>query len=158
MAPKSNKPVKGYIKLQINGGQATPAPPVGPALGQHGVPIMEFTSRFNEQTRDKMGIKLPVIITVYEDKTFDFIVKQSPMSHLVKAKANLKSGSKLPHKEKVAHLSLQQVKEIATEKMPDLNSVDLAGAMMIVRGTARSAGITTDIDGLVKAEVAAKIA
>ncbi|MDD3144734.1 MAG: 50S ribosomal protein L11 [Candidatus Gracilibacteria bacterium] len=158
MAPKSNKPVKAYIKLQINGGQANPAPPVGPALGQHGVPIMEFTTRFNEQTRDRMGVKLPVIITVYEDKSFDFIVKQSPMSHLVKAKANLKSGSKLPHKDKVAHLSLQQVIEIANEKMPDLNAVDLAGAMMTVRGTARSAGITTDIDGLVKSEVAAKIA
>ncbi|MDD2870463.1 MAG: 50S ribosomal protein L11 [Candidatus Gracilibacteria bacterium] len=156
MAPK--KAVKGYIKLQINGGQATPAPPVGPALGQHGVPIQEFTSKFNEQTRDKMGVRLPVVITVYEDRTFSFIVKQPPMSVLVKAKLNLKSGSKLPHKEKVGHLTLEQVKEIATEKMPDLNSIDLAGAMKIAQGTARSAGITTDIDGMTKAEIAAKLA
>ena len=158
MAPKSNKPVKAYIKLQINWGQANPAPPVWPALGQQWVPIMEFTTRFNEQTRDRMWIKLPVVITVYEDKTFDFIVKQSPMSHLVKAKANIKSGSKLPHKEKVANLTMVQVKEIALEKMPDLNAVDLAWAMLIVRGTARSAWVTTDIDGLNKSEVAAKLA
>jgi len=157
MAPKPTKPVKGYIKLQINWGQATPAPPVWPALGQHWVPIMEFTTRFNEQTRDRMGVKLPVVITVYEDKTFDFIVKQPPMSVLVKAKLNLKSGSKLPHKDKVGHLNLQQLKEIATEKMPDLNSVDLAWAMKIAQGTARASGITTDIDGLTKAEVAAKL-
>lgn len=155
MAPK--KAVKGYIKLQINWGQATPAPPVGPALGQHWVPIQEFTSKFNEQTRDRMGIRLPVVITVYEDRTFDFIVKQPPMSVLVKGKLNLKSGSKLPHKDKVGHLNFEQVKEIAIEKMPDLNSIDLAGAMKIAQGTARSAGITTDVDGMTKAEIAAKL-
>lgn len=156
MAPK--KAIKGYIKLQINWGQANPAPPVGPALGQHWVPIQEFTSRFNEQTKDRMGVKLPVVITVYEDRTFDFIVKQPPMAVLVKGKLNLKSASKVPNKEKVGHLTFDQVKEIATEKMPDLNAIDLAGAMMIVRWTARAGGITTDIDGMKTDEVRAKLA
>lgn len=151
------KEIKWYIKLQINGGQANPAPPVGPALGQYWVPIQEFTSRFNEQTKDRMGLRLPVVITVYEDRSFDFIVKQPPMTTLVKNKINLKSGSKVPHKEKVWHLTLEQVKEIANEKMPDLNSKDVAWAMMVVRWTARSAGITTDIDWMTKQEVAAKI-
>lgn len=151
------KKIKWYIKLQINWGQATPAPPVGPALGQHWVPIQEFTSRFNEQTKDRMGLKLPVIITVYEDRTFDFIVKQPPMTVLIKNKLNLKSGSKMPHKDKVAHMTLQQVKEVALEKMPDLNAIDIAGAMMTVRGSARSAGITTDIDWMTKEEVAKKV-
>lgn len=152
------KEIKGYIKLQINWGQATPAPPVGPALGQYWVPIQEFTSQFNDRTRDKMGVKLPVVITVYDDRTFEFVVKQPPMSTLVLSKLNLKSGSKIPQKDKVGHLTLEQVKEIATEKMPDLNSIDLAGAMKIAQGTARASGITTDIDGLTKAEVAAKVA
>ncbi|MDD3646426.1 MAG: 50S ribosomal protein L11 [Candidatus Gracilibacteria bacterium] len=151
------KAIKGYIKLQINGGQATPAPPVGPALGQHGVPIQEFTSKFNEQTKDRMGKRLPVVITVYDDRTFSFIVKQPPMSNLVKDKINLKSGSKLPHKEKVGHLTFEQVKEIAIEKMPDLNAVDIAGAMKIAQGTARASGITTDVDGMTKAEITAKL-
>lgn len=149
--------VKGYIKLQINWGQANPAPPVGPALGQHWVPIQEFTSRFNEQTKDKMGVKLPVVITVYEDRTFDFVVKQPPMSTLIKTKLNLKSGSGVPQKDKVGNLTLDQVKEIAEEKMPDLNAIDLAGAMMIVRGTARATWVTTDIDGMTKEDVAAKL-
>lgn len=151
------KSIKWYIKLQINWGQANPAPPVGPALGQYWVPIQEFTTRFNEQTKDKMGVKLPVVITVYEDRSFDFIVKQPPMTVLIKSKINLKSGSKMPHKEKVGHLTLQQVKEIAEEKMPDLNSIDLAGAMMTVKGSARAAWITTDIDWMNKQEVAAKV-
>ena len=151
------KEIKGYIKLQINWGQATPAPPVGPALGQYWVPIQEFTSQFNDRTRDKMGIKLPVVITVYDDRTFEFVVKQPPMSTLVLSKLNLKSGSKIPQKDKVGHLNLEQLKEIATEKMPDLNSIDLAWAMKIAQGTARASGITTDIDGMTKAEVAAKL-
>ena len=151
------KDVKGYIKLQINWGQANPAPPVGPALGQYWVPIQEFTSQFNDQTKDKMGVKLPVIITVYEDRTFDFVVKQPPMSTLVLKKANIKKGSGVPQKDKVAHLTFDQVKEIAEEKQVDLNSVDLAGAMKIAQGTARSAGITTDVDGMTKAEIAAKL-
>ncbi len=150
--------VKGYIKLQINWGQANPAPPVGPALGQYGVPIQEFTSQFNDRTKDKMGVKLPVIITVYEDRTFEFVVKQPPMSTLVKAKANIKKGSGVPQKDKVAHLTFDQIKEVAEEKQVDLNSIDLAGAMKIAQGTARATGITTDIDGMTKEEIAAKLA
>jgi large subunit ribosomal protein L11 len=152
------KDVKGYIKLQINGGQANPAPPVGPALGQYGVPIQEFTSQFNDRTKDKMGVKLPVIITVYEDRTFDFIVKQPPMSTLIKDAAKVKKGSGVPQKDKVAHLTFDQVKEVATEKMPDLNATCLAGAMKIAQGTARATGITTDIDGMTKEEITAKLA
>jgi len=150
--------VKGYIKLQINWGQANPAPPVGPALGQYWVPIQEFTSQFNDRTKDKMGVKLPVIITVYEDRTFEFVVKQPPMSTLVKAKANIKKGSGVPQKDKVAHLTFDQIKEVAEEKQVDLNSIDLAGAMKIAQGTARATGITTDIDGMTKEEIAAKLA
>ena len=153
----AKKEIKGYIKLQIKGGQANPAPPVGPALGQYGVPIQEFTSQFNDRTKDKMGVKLPVIITVYEDRTFEFVVKQPPMSTLIKDTLKLKSGSKIPQKEKVGHLSLEQVKQIAEEKMPDLNAIDLPGAMMTVRGTARATGVTTDIDGMTKQEVAEKV-
>lgn len=156
MAPK--KAIKGYIKLQINWGQANPAPPVWPALSQHWVPIQEFTSRFNEKTKDRMGVRLPVVITVYEDRSFDFIVKQPPMAVLVKNKINLASGSKVPNKEKVGHLTFEQVKEIALEKMPDLNAVDVAWAMMTVRGTARAAWITTDIDNMKVDEVRAKLA
>ena len=152
------KDIKGFIKLQINWGQANPAPPVGPALGQYGVPIQEFTSQFNDRTKDKMGVKLPVIITVYEDRTFDFVVKQPPMSTLVMKKANIKKGSGVPQKDKVAHLTFDQIKEVAEEKQVDLNSVDLAGAMKIAQGTARASGITTDIDGMTKAEIAAKLA
>ena len=151
------KEIKWYIKLQINGGQANPAPPVWPALWQYWVPIQEFTTKFNEQTKDRMGIKLPVVITVYEDRSFDFIVKQPPMTVLIKNKLNLKSGSKVPQKEKVGHLTIPQMKEIANEKMPDLNAVDLAWAMMTVRGSARAAWITTDIDWMTKEEVATKI-
>lgn len=151
------KDIKGYIKLQINWGQANPAPPVGPALGQYGVPIQEFTTKFNDQTKDRMWVKLPVVITVYEDRSFDFIVKQPPMSTLIKTKLNLKSGSAIPHKEKVGNLTFDQCKEVAEEKMPDLNAIDLAGAMKTVQGTARASGITTDIDGLTKEEVAAKL-
>ena len=151
-------PIKWYIKLQINWGQANPAPPVGPALGQYWVPIQEFTKAFNDQTKDKMGVKLPVVITVYEDRTFTFVVKQPPMSTLIMQKANIKKGSGVPQKDKVAHLTVQQVKEIAEEKMPDLNAKDLAWAMKIAQGTARQCGITTDIDGMTKEQVAAKVA
>ena len=105
-----------------------------------------------------MGVKLPVIITVYEDRTFDFVVKQPPMSTLVMTKANIKKGSGVPQKDKVAHLTFDQIKEVAESKQVDLNSVDLAGAMKIAQGTARASGITTDIDGMTKAEVAAKLA
>ncbi len=152
------KDVKGYIKLQINGGQANPAPPVGPALGQYGVPIQEFTSQFNERTKDKMGVKLPVVITVYEDRTFEFVVKQPPASTLVKSKLNLKSGSAVPQKDKVGHLNMDQLKELAEEKMPDLNAYDMAGAMKTIMGTARATGVTTDIDDMTLAELRAKLA
>lgn len=151
------KEIKWYIKLQINGGQANPAPPVWPALWQHWVPIQEFTTRFNEQTKDRMGIKLPVVITVYEDRSFDFIVKQPPMTVLIKNKINLKSGSKMPHKEKVGHITFDQMKQVAEEKMPDLNAVDLAWAMMIVKWSARAMWVTTDIDWMTKKDVMAKL-
>ena len=151
------KEVKGYIKLQIPGGQANPAPPVGPALGQYWVPIQDFTSQFNEQTKEKMGVKLPVVITVYEDRTFTFVVKQPPASTLVKSKLNLKSGSAVPQKDKVGHLTMDQLKELAEEKMPDLNAYDLAGAMKIIMGTARATGVTTDIDDLTLAELREKL-
>ncbi len=152
------KEIKGYIKLQINWGQANPAPPVGPALGQYWVPIQEFTTRFNDQTKDKMGVKLPVVITVYEDRTFDFVVKQPPMSTLIKNKLNLKKGSWVPQKDKVGNLTFDQVKEIAEEKMPDLNAIDLAWAMKIVDGTARASGVTTEIHGIDLKELREKLA
>ena len=151
------KEIKGYIKLQIPGGQANPAPPVGPALGQYWVPIQDFTSQFNEKTKDKMGIKLPVVITVYEDRSFSFIVKQPPMSTLVKNKLNLKKGSGVPHKEKVGHMTFDQVREVAEEKMPDLNAFDIAWAMKIVDGTARATGITTDVHEMTADEIRAKL-
>lgn len=149
--------IKGYIKLQITWGKATPAPPVGPALWQHWVPIQDFTSQFNEKTKDKMWVKLPVIITVFEDRTFSFVVKQPPMSTLIKSKLNLKSGSKIPQKDKVGNLTFDQVKEIALEKMPDLNAIDVAWAMKITQGTARSIGITTEIDWMTKEQIIAKL-
>ncbi len=155
MAPK--KEVKWYIKLQIAWGQANPAPPVGPALGQYWVPIWDFTSQFNERTKDKMWIKLPVVITVYEDKSFEFVVKQPPMAVLIKNKLNKKSLSWVPQKDKVGNLTFQQVKEIAEEKMPDLNAVDLAWAMKIVQWTARAWWVTTEVDGMSKEEIAEKL-
>lgn len=148
------KAIKGYIKLQIDAGKANPAPPVGPALGQYGVPIQEFTTKFNDQTKDQMGMKLPVVITVYEDRSFEFIVKTPPCAFLIKKELGLKSASGVPHKEKVAHMDLALLKKIAEIKMPDLNAVDLAGAIKIVQGTARAGGITTDVDGKTKAEIA----
>jgi len=155
MAPK--KEVKAYIKLQINWGQANPAPPVWPALWQHWVPIQEFTTKFNEQTKDRMWIKLPVVITVYEDRSFDFIVKQPPVWVLIKNKLNLKSGSKVPQKDKVGHLTFDQLKELAEQKMPDLNAIDLAWAMKIIDGTARAAWVTSDIHGMSLKELRAKL-
>lgn len=149
--------IKWYIKLQIPGGQANPAPPVGPALGQYWVPIQEFTSQFNDQTKDKMGVKLPVVITVFDDRTFSFVVKQPPMSTLVMQALNLKKGSGVPQKDKVGNLTFDQVKEIAESKMPDLNAKDLAGAMKITQGTARASWITTEVDGMTKVQIAAKL-
>lgn len=152
------KVVKAYIKLQINWGQANPAPPVGPALWQHWVPIWEFTQKFNEQTKDRMWLKLPVVITVYEDRSFDFIVKQPPAWVLIKNELNLKSGSKLPHKEKVGNLSFEQLKKLAEQKMPDLNAFDLAWAMKIIDWTARASWVTTDIHGMSLKELREKLA
>ena len=132
------KAIKGLIKLQIDAGKATPAPPVGPALGQHGVPIQEFTTKFNDMTKDQMGMKLPVVITVYDDRTFDFIVKTPPAAFLIKKELGLKSASGVPNKTKVAHMDLDLLKKIAEIKMPDLNAVDLAGAVKTIQGTARA--------------------
>lgn len=135
------KKIKTYIKLQIPAGQANPAPPVGPALGQHGVNIAEFCSRYNEATRDRMGDTLPVIITVYDDRTYDFITKQPPASELIKKAAKLKSGSKKALTEKVGSITQDQLREIATIKMPDLNTTDIEAAMKIMAGTARQMGV-----------------
>ncbi len=136
------KKVAGFIKLQIPAGQANPAPPVGPALGQHQVNIMQFCQAFNAATQDKMGTIIPVEITVYEDRTYDFITKTPPAAVLLKKAAGLEKGSGVPHREKVGSVTKAQVREIAETKMPDLNANDIDGAMRIIAGTARSMGIT----------------
>ena len=138
------KKVAGLIKLQIKAGQANPAPPVGPALGQHGVNIMEFCKAFNERTQSQMGDVVPVEITVYEDRSFTFITKTPPAAQLLLKAAKVGKGSPTPHTAKVASVSRAQVQEIAERKMPDLNAIDLDGAMKIIEGTARSMGITVD--------------
>ena len=135
------KKVMDYIKLQIEAGKANPAPPVGPALGQRGVNIMEFCKSFNEKTRDRMGLILPVEIEVYEDKSFSFLVKKPPVAVLLKQACGLAKGSGMPNKEKVGKISREKIKEIAKEKMSDLNTLNLENAMKIVEGTARSMGI-----------------
>ena len=135
------KKVTAQIKLQIPAGAANPAPPVGPALGQHGVNIMQFCKSFNETTKTREGIILPVIISVYEDKSFDFIIKSPPASILIKRAANLAKASQTPGKEVIAEVDKKQVEEIAKEKMKDLNTKDLQQAMRMVEGTARSMGI-----------------
>ncbi|MBP7088253.1 MAG: 50S ribosomal protein L11 [Candidatus Omnitrophica bacterium] len=140
MAKKKKKPV-AQIKLQIPAGSANPAPPVGPALGQQGVNIMQFCKSFNEATKNREGIILPVIISVYEDKSFDFIVKNPPVSILLKRAANLAKASSQAGKEIIGEVTKQQVLEIAKEKLPDLNTRDLNQAIKIVEGTARSCGI-----------------
>ena len=139
------KKVAGFIKLQIPGGQANPAPPVGPALGAHQVNIMEFCQAFNAATQDKAGTIIPVEITVYEDRSFDFITKTPPAAVLLKQAAGIESGSPAPNKEKVATVTSAQVREIAETKMPDLNANDLDAAAKIIAGTARSMGI--EIEG-----------
>ena len=140
MAPK--KKVTGLIKLQIVAGQANPAPPVGPALGQHGVNIMEFCKAYNAATEAQRGTVIPVEITVYEDKSFDFKLKTPPASRLILKAAGLDKGSSVPHTTKVGSISRAQVRDIATEKMPDLNANDVEAAMKIIEGTARQMGIT----------------
>ena len=140
MAPKKKKVVT-QIKLQIPGGQANPAPPVGPALGQHGLNIMEFCKAFNERTKDQQGTILPVIITVYEDRTYTFIIKTPPASVLIKKALKLEKGSSEPNKKKVGKLTQAQLEEIAKLKMPDLNAHDIEAAKRIIAGTARSMGV-----------------
>jgi len=137
----ASKNVKTYLKLQIAGGAATPAPPVGSALGQHGVNIMDFCKKFNAQTSDRKGETVPVIITVYQDRSFDFIVKMSPTTELIKKKLKLSKGSSRPSIEKVGELTWADIEEIAKIKMPDLNAFDLDQAKKIVAGSARSMGI-----------------
>jgi len=136
--------VTGYIKLQIPAGKATPAPPVGPALGQHGVNIMAFTKEFNERTKNDVGLIIPVVITVYADKSFTFITKTPPAAVLIKKACGIDKASGVPNKTKVAKLTKEQVKQIATTKMPDLNAADIDAAMSMVAGTARSMGIEVE--------------
>jgi large subunit ribosomal protein L11 len=138
------KEVVGFIKLQIPGGQANPAPPVGPALGAQQVNIMEFCQAFNEATKDKMGTIIPVEITVYQDRSFSFITKTPPAAVLLKKAAGLESGSGEPNREKVGTVTQAQVREIAETKMPDLNANDVENAMSIIAGTARSMGIVVE--------------
>ena len=145
MPPKKKK-LAGIIKLQIQAGQANPAPPVGPALGQHGVNIMEFCKAYNAATESQRGNVIPVEITVYEDRSFTFILKTPPAAELIKKAAGVAKGSKTPHTVKVAKLTKDQVRQIAETKMPDLNANDIEAASKIIAGTARSMGITTDIE------------
>ena len=135
------KKVEGYIKLQIPAGKATPAPPVGPALGQHGVNIVEFTKQFNAKTADQGDLIIPVVITVYADRTFSFITKTPPAAVLIKKACNIKSGSGVPNKDKVATLSKADLQKIAETKMPDLNAASLEAAMSMIAGTARRMGV-----------------
>ncbi|MBQ3150495.1 MAG: 50S ribosomal protein L11 [Clostridia bacterium] len=134
--------VVGLIKLQIPAGKATPAPPVGPALGQHGVNIMGFTKEFNERTKNDIGLIIPVVITVYADRTFSFITKTPPAAVLIKKACGIESGSGVPNKNKVASITTEQVRKIAEQKMPDLNASCVETAMSMIAGTARSMGIT----------------
>lgn len=134
--------VVGFIKLQIPAGKATPAPPVGPALGQHGVNIMAFTKEFNERTKNDAGMIIPVVITVYADRSFSFITKTPPAAVLIKKACNIQSGSAVPNKTKVATISIDDVRKIAETKMPDLNAASVEAAMSMIAGTARSMGIT----------------
>ena len=138
------KKVEGYIKLQIPGGKATPAPPVGPALGQHGVNIMQFTKEFNARTADQDGMVIPVVITVYADRSFSFVTKTPPAAVLLKKACNLKSASGVPNKTKVATIKRSEVQKIAELKMPDLNAASVEAATSMIAGTARSMGITVE--------------
>ncbi len=138
------KKVEGYIKLQIPAGKATPAPPVGPALGQHGVNIVEFTKQFNARTADQGDLIIPVVITVYADRSFSFITKTPPAPVLIKKACNIQSGSGEPNRNKVATLSKEKCKEIAELKMPDLNAGSLEAAMSMIAGTARSMGVEVE--------------
>ena len=138
------KKVTGYIKLQIPAGKATPAPPVGPALGPHGVNIVEFTKQFNAKTADQGDLIIPVVITVYADRSFSFITKTPPAAVLLKKACNIKSGSGTPNKTKVAKISKEEIKKIAELKMPDLNAASIETAMSMIEGTAKSMGIVVE--------------
>ena len=141
MAPKTQK-VVGLVKLQIPAGKATPAPPVGPALGQHGVNIAAFTKEFNERTKTDNGLTIPVIITVYADRSFSFVTKTPPAAVLLKKACNIEKGSGVPQRDKVATISRAEVRKIAEQKLPDLNAADVDAATSMIAGTARSMGIT----------------
>ena len=140
----ASKKVLTQIKLQVEAGKANPAPPVGPALGQHGLNIMEFCKQFNEKTKAQAGIKLPVVITVFADRSFTFITKSPPAPLLIKKELDLKSGSAIPHKEKVGRISRAQLEKIANIKMKDLNCNDMDAAVKILAGTCRSMGVDVD--------------
>lgn len=144
-APKKKKKIKTYIKLNIPAGQATPAPPVGPALGQHGVPLMDFCKEFNARTQQMGGDVVPVVITVYEDRSFDFITKTPLTSGLIKKVGGIKKGSGVPNKEKVGKLTRAQLEEIAQIKMPDLNTNNMDEAVKIIAGSARAMGVDTEL-------------
>ena len=133
--------ITGYIKLQIPAGKATPAPPVGPALGQHGVNIMAFTKEFNERTKNDAGLLIPVVITVYADRSFSFITKTPPAAVLIKKAVGIETASGVPNKNKVAKITKEQIQKIAEQKMPDLNAANLESAMSMIAGTARSMGV-----------------
>lgn len=136
--------ITGYIKLQIPAGKATPAPPVGPALGQKGVNIMAFTKEFNERTKNQMGMIIPVVITVYADRSFSFITKTPPAPVLIKKAVGIDTASGVPNKNKVGSITLAQAEEIAKTKMPDLNAASLEAAVSMIKGTARSMGVTVE--------------
>lgn len=136
--------VVGYIKLQIPAGKATPAPPVGPALGQHGVNIMAFTKDFNERTKNDIGLIIPVVITVYADRSFTFITKTPPVAVLIKKACKIESGSGVPNKTKVATITKEQLQKIAEQKMPDLNAANIESAMSMIAGTCRSMGVVVE--------------
>ena len=136
--------IVGYVKLQIPAGKATPAPPVGPALSQHGVNIMGFTKEFNERTKNDMGLIIPVVITVYADRTFSFITKTPPAAVLIKKAAGIETASGEPNKKKVATITLEQARQIAQTKMPDLNAASIESATEMIKGTARSMGIVVE--------------
>jgi large subunit ribosomal protein L11 len=138
------KKIVGYVKLQIPAGKATPAPPVGPALGQHGVNIMGFCKEFNERTSKDAGLIIPVILTVYADRSFSFVTKTPPASVLLKKACKIESGSGVPNKDKVAKISKDEVRKIAEQKMPDLNAASVEAAMKMIAGTARSMGIVVE--------------
>jgi large subunit ribosomal protein L11 len=138
----ASKKIKTILKLNLMGGAATPAPPTGPALGQHGVPIMDFVTKYNELTKDQRGESVPASVTIYEDRSFDIELKTAPASDLIKQALKLKKGSAEPNKDKVGELTKDQLKTIAEKKMPDLNATNLDQALKIIEGTARSMGVT----------------